>query len=170
MKPLYKSTKVIYDALIWQLKNKLKNSWECTVTDYRIPSIAPKSLSIMLSCTNIVRVCYEASNINRCNFCGDSDIVFEYAKKRWYCENWLYPIRDKSRLYQWDETGLPWCKKEWPMSTLFLVIYNLTILAGTVFLIVEYDWNVWWMLLALFLLGTSTSGIKEWIYLLLMHQ
>ena len=47
------------------------------------------------------------------------------------------------------------------MNTLYIVIYNLTILAGTVFLIVEYDWNVWWMLLALCLLGTSTSGIKE---------
>ena len=47
------------------------------------------------------------------------------------------------------------------MRLLILAIYNLAILAGTVFLIVEYDWNAWWMLLALCLLGTSTSGIKE---------
>ena len=45
------------------------------------------------------------------------------------------------------------------MSTLFFVIYNLTILAGTVFLIVEYDWSAWWMLLAVCLL--VTSGSKE---------
>ena len=43
------------------------------------------------------------------------------------------------------------------MSTLFLVIYNLAILAGTVYLIVEYDWNAWWMLLAVCLLGHSRS-------------
>jgi hypothetical protein len=43
------------------------------------------------------------------------------------------------------------------MSTLFLVIYNLAILAGTVYLIVQYDWSAWWMLLAVCLLGTSRS-------------
>ena len=47
------------------------------------------------------------------------------------------------------------------MSTLCIVVYNLTILAGTVFLIVEYNWSAWWMLGAVCLLGTSTSGIKE---------
>jgi hypothetical protein len=45
------------------------------------------------------------------------------------------------------------------MRLLILVIYNLAILAGTVFLIVEYDWSAWWMLLAVCLLGTS--GSKE---------
>jgi hypothetical protein len=43
------------------------------------------------------------------------------------------------------------------MRLLILVIYNLAILAGTVFLIVEYDWSAWWMLLAVCLLGTSES-------------
>jgi len=43
------------------------------------------------------------------------------------------------------------------MNTLFVVIYNLAILAGTVFLIVEYDWSAWWMLFALCLLGGSKS-------------
>ena len=45
------------------------------------------------------------------------------------------------------------------MKILFIVLYNLAILAGTVFLIVEYDWSAWWMLLAVGLLGTS--GSKE---------
>jgi 1,4-dihydroxy-2-naphthoate octaprenyltransferase len=47
--------------------------------------------------------------------------------------------------------------QEVKMNTLFVVIYNLAILAGTVFLIVEYDWSAWWMLLAVCLLGTSSS-------------
>jgi hypothetical protein len=38
-------------------------------------------------------------------------------------------------------------------------IQILAILVGTVFLIVEYDWSAWWMLLAVCLLGTS--GSKE---------
>jgi hypothetical protein len=37
----------------------------------------------MLSCTNIIKVCYEKSNIVPCDsFCGDSAIVSESAKKR----------------------------------------------------------------------------------------
>ena len=43
------------------------------------------------------------------------------------------------------------------MSILYLLIYNLAILSGTVFLIVEYDWSAWWMLLAVCLLGMSRS-------------
>ena len=43
------------------------------------------------------------------------------------------------------------------MRLLTLVIYNLAILSGTVYLIVEYNWNAWWMLLAVCLLGTSRS-------------
>jgi len=45
------------------------------------------------------------------------------------------------------------------MRLLTLVIYNLSILVGTVYLIVEYNWSAWWMLLAVGLLGTS--GSKE---------
>jgi hypothetical protein len=45
------------------------------------------------------------------------------------------------------------------MKILFIVLYNLSILSGTVYLIIEYDWNAWWMLLAVCLLGTS--GSKE---------
>jgi len=45
------------------------------------------------------------------------------------------------------------------MKILFIVLYNLSILSGTVYLIIEYNWNAWWMLLAVCLLGTS--GSKE---------
>ena len=44
------------------------------------------------------------------------------------------------------------------MRLFILAVYNLAILVGTVFLIVEYDWSAWWMLLAVGLLGTSRSG------------
>lgn len=47
------------------------------------------------------------------------------------------------------------------MKILFIVLYNLSILAGTVYLIVEYNWSAWWMLLAVCLLGTSRSGSSE---------
>jgi hypothetical protein len=43
------------------------------------------------------------------------------------------------------------------MKILFIVLYNLSILSGTVYLIIEYDWNAWWMLLAVCLLGTNES-------------
>jgi hypothetical protein len=43
------------------------------------------------------------------------------------------------------------------MNTLLLLIYNLAILSGTVFLIVEYDWSAWWMLFAVILLGMIRS-------------
>ena len=44
------------------------------------------------------------------------------------------------------------------MSMIFLMLYNLVILAGTVYLIVEYDWSAWWMLFAVCVLGTSRSS------------
>lgn len=47
------------------------------------------------------------------------------------------------------------------MKLLILAIYNLAILAGTVYLIVEYNWSAWWMLLAVGLLGTSRSGSSD---------
>ena len=33
------------------------------------------------------------------------------------------------------------------------VIYNLTILIGTCYLIIHFEWSMWWMLLAVLLLG-----------------
>ena len=50
-------------------------------TDCQIPSIVPKSLSIMLSYTSIIKVCYEASNIIPCDSCGASDSAMESAKE-----------------------------------------------------------------------------------------
>ena len=39
------------------------------------------------------------------------------------------------------------------VATLLVMVYNLTILVGTVYLIAEKDWNPWWMLLAVLLLA-----------------
>lgn len=47
------------------------------------------------------------------------------------------------------------------MKLLTIAVYNLAILVGTVYLIVEYDWSAWWMLLAVGLLATSRSGSSE---------
>ena len=47
------------------------------------------------------------------------------------------------------------------MKILFIVLYNLSILSGTVYLIIEYNWSAWWMLLAVCLLGTSRSEEKQ---------
>jgi len=33
-------------------------------------------------------------------------------------------------------------------TLLIMGIYNLTIFAGTVYLIVQHDWSFWWLLLA----------------------
>ena len=34
------------------------------------------------------------------------------------------------------------------LAILLMVVYNLTILGGTVYLIQFYEWNPWWILLA----------------------
>lgn len=41
------------------------------------------------------------------------------------------------------------------MSLILVVFYNLTILAGTAYLVQVYDWSAWWFLLAVMLLGNS---------------
>lgn len=40
-------------------------------------------------------------------------------------------------------------------------IYNLVLLAGTAYLVVEKAWNPWWFLLTLCLLGTWGNVEKE---------
>lgn len=35
--------------------------------------------------------------------------------------------------------------------------YNLALLCGTVWLIVEHDWSKWWILLALLLMASTTG-------------
>ena len=47
------------------------------------------------------------------------------------------------------------------IETFLLLLYNLSILAGTVYLIIEYEWSTWWMLLAVLLLATSINREKS---------
>jgi hypothetical protein len=39
--------------------------------------------------------------------------------------------------------------------------YNLVVLAGTVYLVLERGWSPWWFALALCLIGTWTVGNKK---------
>ena len=38
------------------------------------------------------------------------------------------------------------------LAIVALLVYNISILAGTVYLIAERNWNPWWMLLAVMLM------------------
>lgn len=43
------------------------------------------------------------------------------------------------------------------LDTALVVVYNLTILGTTVYLINEHHWNPWWMFLAILLLASKKS-------------
>jgi hypothetical protein len=36
------------------------------------------------------------------------------------------------------------------MNVIAVVLYNLAVLAGTIYVIITYGWSQWWLLLALF--------------------
>ena len=38
-----------------------------------------------------------------------------------------------------------------------IILYNLTVLGATVFLVQEYDWSPWWFLLSVMLLLTMKT-------------
>ena len=40
-------------------------------------------------------------------------------------------------------------------------LYNLALLAGTAYLVLERGWNPWWFALTLCLIGTWTVGNKK---------
>jgi hypothetical protein len=41
------------------------------------------------------------------------------------------------------------------------MVYNITLLAGTAYLIVQYDWSTWWFLLTVLLLGSDKREVKK---------
>ena len=43
------------------------------------------------------------------------------------------------------------------MNILIFIVYNLTILIGTCYLIINYHWSMWWMVLAVLLLTTGKT-------------
>ena len=44
---------------------------------------------------------------------------------------------------------------------IFAVLYNLTILGGTAYLVGEHNWSPWWFLMTVMLLASSSSEKKE---------
>ena len=47
------------------------------------------------------------------------------------------------------------------MKDIPYLIYNLAIIAGTTYLVVEYDWSMWCYLLAMCFLITRSSSEKK---------
>ena len=43
------------------------------------------------------------------------------------------------------------------IALLIVALYNVGLLAGTAYLIIEYDWSAWWFLLTIAILGTHKS-------------
>jgi len=46
------------------------------------------------------------------------------------------------------------------LDSLLVIVYNITILGGTVHLVAEREWSPWWFLLAVMLLSTKTKDQK----------
>jgi hypothetical protein len=42
-----------------------------------------------------------------------------------------------------------------------LMVYNITLLSGTAYLIIQYNWSTWWFLLTVMLLGSDKREKKE---------
>jgi hypothetical protein len=47
------------------------------------------------------------------------------------------------------------------MNAIVMVLYNLTVLAGTSYLVINYDWSAWWFLFALCVLMGNTRENKN---------
>jgi hypothetical protein len=47
------------------------------------------------------------------------------------------------------------------MNVLAVLLYNLSLLVGTVYLIVAYDWSPWWFLLTIALMANYIKKDKE---------
>jgi hypothetical protein len=46
------------------------------------------------------------------------------------------------------------------LDSILVIVYNLTILIGTVYLVAERDWSPWWFLLTVLLLASKTKDEK----------
>jgi len=45
-----------------------------------------------------------------------------------------------------------------PITVLIIALYNLSLFAGTAYLIIEYDWSAWWFLLTVGIMGVHRSS------------
>ena len=46
------------------------------------------------------------------------------------------------------------------LDSLLVIVYNLTILGGTVYLVSEKDWSPWWFVLSVLLMLSKTKDKK----------
>jgi hypothetical protein len=46
------------------------------------------------------------------------------------------------------------------LDSLLVIVYNLTILGGTVYLVAEKDWSPWWFVLSVLLMLSKTKDKK----------
>ena len=48
-----------------------------------------------------------------------------------------------------------------PITVLIIALYNLSLFAGTAYLIIEYDWSAWWFLLTVLVMGMYRKDKEE---------
>ena len=47
------------------------------------------------------------------------------------------------------------------LNLVTVVLYNIVLLAGTAYLVAEYNWSAAWFILVIFLLGSHSTGKKN---------
>ena len=47
------------------------------------------------------------------------------------------------------------------ITVLIIALYNLSLFAGTAYLVIEYDWSAWWFLLTLGITSVYKSEKKD---------
>jgi hypothetical protein len=47
------------------------------------------------------------------------------------------------------------------ITVLIIALYNLSLFAGTAYLIIEYDWSAWWFLLTVLVMGMYRKDKEE---------
>jgi hypothetical protein len=48
-----------------------------------------------------------------------------------------------------------------PITVLIIAVYNLSLFAGTAYLIIEYDWSAWWFLFTILVMSMYKTEKKE---------
>jgi hypothetical protein len=48
-----------------------------------------------------------------------------------------------------------------PITVLIIAVYNLSLFAGTAYLIIEYDWSAWWFLFTILVMSMYKTEKKD---------
>jgi hypothetical protein len=48
-----------------------------------------------------------------------------------------------------------------PFTALLIVVYNFALIAGTAYLVVEYNWSMWTFVLTIMFMGNLKSTAKD---------